>query len=217
MNGRLKVLAMALLLVAPGVANAAPITGVGTLGSFTGTFDYNPGTATLDISLTNTSPLANGGYITALAFNNPDDLITGVVLVSSDGDFGEIGGAGLDDYQNDIMVSPFGFADIGASITGDWLGGGSPVTGIAVGSTVTFSFTFTGSGVGALTTADFMNTFMTGGPPDWLLVRFRGFEDGGSDKVSAVGFPVVPVPEPSSLTLLGGGIAMMIARRRRAR
>jgi hypothetical protein len=47
-----------------------------------------------------------------------------------------------------------------------------------------------------------------------ILVRFRGFENGGSDKV--VGKPCNPVPEPSSIALAVLGVGAVMARRRKA-
>jgi hypothetical protein len=202
-----KILALAtLVLVAPRVAAAAPITGDGSLGDFIGSFDYDP-TGRVIVSLTNTSAAANGGYITALAFNNPNDVITGVTLSSTDTDFSLLG---MPDFTNEFGVSPFGSSDIGASVSNQWLGGGSPVNGIAVGQTATFTFNLTGN-LAALTTASFMNTFSTSGS-EWLLVRFRGFNDGGSDKV-----PGTSVPEPTTIVLLASGLAMIAARQKMRR
>jgi hypothetical protein len=212
---------VALMLAGPATAMAAPIPIASSasdagLGSFTGTIDYDPVLFALTLSLTNTSPAPNGGYLVALAFNNPGNGITDVSLTSTDSDFGLIGGAGPADFRNDISVSPFGNADIGASLHSSWLGGGSPVNGIPVGGSATFTFTFTGSGLGALTVADFVNTPSEGGQDeaDWLMVRFRGFQDGGSDKVGTSLTQVRDVPEPVSLLLLGGGLAALAARRR---
>ncbi len=59
-------------------AHAVPISGTGTLGSFTGDLTYSATTstmATLNISLTNTSPTANTGFITAFVLNNPNNQL----------------------------------------------------------------------------------------------------------------------------------------------
>ncbi|MBX9583701.1 MAG: hypothetical protein K2X87_25645, partial [Gemmataceae bacterium] len=77
------------LAAAVSPAVAGPIFGGPTtpnteaLGAFTGSIVVTPtgaNSATLTITITNTSPAANGGYITAVVFNNPDDLITGATL-----------------------------------------------------------------------------------------------------------------------------------------
>lgn len=168
----------------------------GPLGAFTGTLDYQitgQSSATLLLSLTNTSVASNGGYITAVALY--DEGLTASGFSSSSANFAGLSGP--------IAVSPFPEADFGASATKDaWLGGGSPKGGIAVGQTVTFTWTLTGD-VGSATASSFSD----------ILVRFRGFEDGGSDKV--VGRPSNPVPEPSSIALGLLGVGAVLARRKK--
>ncbi len=110
---------------------AIPISGSGDIGSFTGSWNYTFSSdteATLTVELTNTSPEDNGGYITAFAFNNPDNLITDVTL-SDGGSFGVIGG---DSFLNDVNGQPLGWFDIGAGIGNNWTGGGKPSAGIGV-------------------------------------------------------------------------------------
>jgi hypothetical protein len=211
-----KVLVLAaFVLVTPRIASAMPISGNGVLGDFTGAFDYSYDSNTflgkLVISLTNTSAASNGGYITALAFNNPNDKIDTVSFESDQSYFGLLG---MPDFTNEFGVSPFGSSDIGASVTNQWLGGGSPTSGIGVGQKATFTFQFTGDDLGTLTNASFVNALSTGGGggAEWLLVRFRGFENGGSDKVPGV--PGRSVPEPASIVLLGSGLAMIAARKK---
>ena len=189
---------------------AIPISGSGGLGSFTGdiSYDYDlSGEATLTVTLTNTS--GDGGYITAFAFNNPGDSITGVAL--SDDDFGVIGG---DDFDNDVNCQPLGWFDIGASIGNNWTGGGKPSDGIGVGDGMqTFTFELTG---GLLTTQAFLDALSEdkqGNKLYFFSVRFRGF-DNGSDKVAA---SVVLVPESATIVLLGTGIVGLGLYRRRSR
>src|SRR5262245_7676801 len=60
------------------------------LGNFSATFTYTASSATaatIVVSITNTSPAANGGFLTAFVFNNPDNLITGVSLSSTSSTF----------------------------------------------------------------------------------------------------------------------------------
>lgn len=178
---------MTILLFASGIAFALPIAGTGQLGSFAGDFTYNLGIIT--VSLTNTSPVANGGYLTAFAFGLPGS-VTGTLDSVPEG-FSLLGGSG-----GSISVRPFKDLDLGASSTkGDWLGGGSPKDGLGVGQTGIFKFSLAGN-FSSLTE----ESFSIAGDP-WFAVRFRGFEDGGSDKV----VPGNPVPEPVSMLLFGTG------------
>jgi hypothetical protein len=219
MNKKLLVLAaIAALALAPAIAGAVPIAigGTGTLGTFSGSFDYTPTsstTGTVDIVLNNDSLTA--GFITAFLFNIPTGAdVTTSVLTTSDNDFlpGLLAVDGLGG-------SPFGQFDIGAaSGGGDFQGGGAPQLGIAQFGSATFSFALTGTGLGALTAQDFLSTLSV--PPgvgtegvQSFVVRFRGFPDNGSDKVPNQG-ENPPVPEPGTLSLLGLGLASLAARQR---
>jgi len=100
-------------------------------------------------------------------------------------------------------------------------GGGQPSLGIASGVFgTTFQFTLTGTGLGALTAADFLSTLSVdaGGQGEQaFVVRFRGFETGaGSDKVP-IDITGEPIPEPGTMILLSLGLATLSARRLNSR
>lgn len=170
------------------VFGSAP--GLDGLGSFTGSVTFtatSATTGTLLYSLTNTSPSANGGYITAIAFN----VVDGVSLsfVSGPSTWGLLSA---------VSASPYPSFDFGAG-NGDWLGGGSPTSGIAVGqaATVAYSVTASAAVLAGLTDASFFD----GSNGYAFAARFRGFANGGSDKVLGV----VPGPAPLALGLLAIG------------
>jgi MYXO-CTERM domain-containing protein len=164
------------------------------LGAFTGSFNYvasNATQGTLTITLTNTSVLANGGFLTAFVFNSVNS-VTGLTLSSGPANFS---------LGSNVSAAPFGTYRHGVSTGGGFLGGGNPSRGLAVGATGTFVFAVTASTALALTE----NSFLDGSNDYPFVVRFRGFENGGSDKV--------PTPTPGSLAL--GLIAGLTAARRR--
>jgi hypothetical protein len=189
------------------------------LGNYEGTLDYDPTLFKLTVSLTNTSPVANGGRLTGFLFNNPGNQISTVSLSAGDPDFQLVGGPS---FNNSAAGNPFGGFDIGAALGGNFLGGGSPTPGLGVGASASFVFTFTGTNLGTLTTQSFVNTLSnnpaSGKNPQFFLARFRGFLDGGSDKSPGKDTTNV-IPEPafyqmSGLLLLGGtGLFLRIRRR----
>jgi hypothetical protein len=194
-------------------ADLANTTNPSALGNFTGSFDYSSSSniaAQITVALTNTSPAANGGFLTAFAFNNPFNSISTATLSgdTTSGDFNLLGGAS---FNNSVDANPWGSFDIGAASTTSWLSGGSPNTGIGVGETETFIFDLIGLGLDQLTTQDFIDTLSTGGEY-WFGARFRGFDDGGSDKLPGT---TTIIPEPSTLLLLGTGLAGFILSRRK--
>ncbi|MEJ7640277.1 MAG: hypothetical protein WKF75_20505 [Singulisphaera sp.] len=149
--------------------------------------------------LINTSPATNGGYITAFVLN---DLGT-----ASGGDINNVAsftatdpdGAGsgqpfalLSGSTSSISIkaSPFGVFDIGASLSGGdfYGGGGSPSQGIGVGESATFTFNVTGTNLLNLSQASLEAALSDGlgGRNSFFVVRFRGFQNDGSDKVPAM-------------------------------
>ncbi len=214
------VISSVLLLLAafPQPSHAIMINGTGALGSFTGDFTYDGGPSELTVSLSNTTPDAEGGFLTAFAFNNPSGLITVVDLTSDNPNFNLLGETSFD---NTIAAQPFGSFDIGAASTNSWQGGGNPSGGIAVGvgNKAMFMFDLTCGGMlclGFLSTDAFLSTLSNnpqGGGDQFFVARFRGFEDEGSDKV-----PGTPIPEPGTLLLIGCGlVGVGVGVRRRNR
>jgi len=178
------------------------------LGAFEGTLSYSYDDffdiGTLVVELTNTSDPSNGGFITAFLFNidSTDDDASAELTDASHDAFRNATGKGLNGM-------PFGRRfDAGAGLRGKFQGGGNPAGGVAVGDTGIFTFEVTADDAADLDAINFVE-----GPHDFnFVVRFRGFEDGGSDKTPAA---VVPLPAPFLLGLAGVPLAI-IARRRSA-
>jgi hypothetical protein len=196
------------------VINIASQLGLENNGVFTGSLEYtftNASTAKLVVNLLNSNASNAGGKLTAFAFNNPGNKISGVSLSSSLGTMsGLLGGAS---YNNTVSGSPFGNLDIGATTGSGWIGGGSPNGGIQRGNSATFTFNLTGSSLNTLTTNSFINELNSSG--QFFAVRFRGFDNGGSDKVAG---KLAAIPEPAfyqmSGLLLMGGTGLFLRNRR---
>ena len=199
------------------VAVPQNISGTGALGAFTGAFTYtvfDSSSAQISITIENVSPAPNGGYVTAFAFNNPGNQIGGVTLSSAPANFGLLFG------DNAVDASPNGNFDIGASTGGGYQGGGMPQDGLGVGDLGVFVFDLTGAGLDLLTEDSFISELSVppgiGDGAEALVVRFRGFEDGGSDKVPGVFVPIpeIEVPAPAAMLLFGLGVLALGTRRR---
>ena len=167
--------------------------GIEGLGSFSGSIGY--ASNVLTITLTNDLASAAGGKITGLVFNI-DGNATASLASTTYASFADLG--------TSPSASPFGTFEAGAAMGGSWTGGGSPNAGIARGATGIFTFNVTGAGAGSLTAS----SFITGGNGVNFAVRFRGFDNGGSDKTAGN-----LVPAPASLAVLG--LAAVGIRRRR--
>jgi hypothetical protein len=171
-------------------------------GAYTGTVTFTSNTATtgtLAVSLTNTSTFAGGRITGLILLNNAEWAGVTVALASTSN-------AAFTDTSTE-SGSPFGDFRGGMALGGSWLGGGSPNSGTPIGSTLTATFNISGTGVGAMTAANFVNPVAG---HYQFVVRFRGFENGGSDKL-----PAQIVPAPGAAAALFGAGGLMAARRRR--
>ncbi len=205
-----KILGLILLLSFLAIPRASYATillvGNGTWGDFEGSFAYNPlsaASAKLEIILKNTSPVANGGYLTGFVFNNPSNLIEGVTTSTIPGEFTNTNFQllGATTFNNGVSASPYGDFDIGAALGGMFLGGGSPNSGIPVNDDDKFVFYLSGNGLNTINELSFINEKADGGN-EFFMARFKGLRVGeGSEKV-----PGDVVPEPATLSLLGLGL-----------
>lgn len=179
------------------------LRGLSDLGSFTGSMEWRPpsagsvdGCGELVISLTNTSPAANGGYLTGLAVN----FIAGLTVTFNADPVQLPGWVGF----NSQTCPPWGVFDAGAALGGDWSGGGDPNQGIPVGQTRSFGFSVCGDP--ALLASLETEELFREGDHFAFAARFKGFVNGGSDKVPA------QLPAPGAAAVLLGSFA---GRRRR--
>ncbi|MBW2313966.1 MAG: hypothetical protein JRH10_07220 [Deltaproteobacteria bacterium] len=171
------------------------------------------GSDTLTITIENTANAVavTAAVVTGFAFNLPDE-VTGVSGFSASGTLDDSAWAFLLPPGN----APGGYLfEIGAG-TGPNIAGGSPNDGFAIGTTATFTFTFTGT-LGGLTADDFLGELEDGasGPSDFG-VRFQAIPDGaGSDFADGAGSDFALVPAPGVALLFAASLPAFLALRRR--
>lgn len=186
-----------MLFVQGDLASAVEQTGA----TFQGSLEYVPqggSLGTLTITLTNTSPSSVGGFLTAFVFNvdSTDSGSSGSEVSKPNNNWSLL--------LNE-SAAPFGSPyDLGSSTSGGFEGGGPPSRGLAIGETGTWIFNIQAADAAVLTEDSFVN-----GPfAQNFVVRFRGLDNGGSDKVG-----LTSIPTPGALALVG--VAGLVGLRRR--
>jgi hypothetical protein len=166
-------------------------------------FFYNTGAGTLNINITNSSSATLGNpVLTAFGFNVPQGA-TGVSDFT--GPTGWNSAFALDGIETPNL---FGDFDI-AAITGSNGIGGDPQKGIGVGVSGSFMFTLIGNdNIFKWTEEAFLSSLSEpkniNDVPQYFFARFQSasIDEIGSD----IAVPVNPVPEPTTMLLLGTGL-----------
>ena len=167
------------------------LTGTGSLGSYSAHFTWDGNTLNLD--LTNLSDPSNGGYITGLLLNLP----TGNTFNDTSSDTHLLA---LLPSNHGYNGAPYGRFDYGYALKGNFLGGSKPDDGIAVGNTGHFEFSDWSNAENFDIQDAFLNLATLDENDTNLLVRFKGFNNGGTDKVLATYLPSTDgSDDPSSL------------------
>ncbi|NVZ08680.1 hypothetical protein HW932_05330 [Allochromatium humboldtianum] len=182
------------LLLGAAVVQAATFMAVGQegYGKAEGTVDYLGGVLTVTVKNTMGGNITSG-FITGIAIDAPED-VSGASLVSPGAPWEYVPEGGFGDAE--LNTAPYTGYDFGAALNADWLGGGNPNSGIAIGHSQTFTFNL--SGMDTYVSEDFTN----------LVIRFKAIQINGqgdfSDKAPSVPLPAAAYLFGSALIGLAG-------------
>ena len=217
----------ALLVISPCV-QALLVTGdnansISGLGEFNAQFGWNGKELLLD--LTNTSSQEVGGVLTGFLLNLPEGTTFHTTFTNTSL-------LPLLPHQQGYSGAPFGHFDYGYAMDGNYFGEGKAHAGIMPGQTGHFVFGDweTAADVGVETFFTLSNFIQP--TPIPFVARFRGFEDGLSDKVPGIlddfhpldllrdhggmnccnPVTLLQVPVSSTLSLFMLGIGLLVTR-----
>lgn len=237
---RLSVFAYSVALAVTAAAHAtvsmdlAGLAGTGVTGHVDFSYSAISDTsATITVSLENTTSAAIGGFITGWAFNVP--TIGGISFTSFgadalDGGVTELGVPNESGwwtkyaFEDSKTPNDAGDFDVGVknndNINSFISGGSGSGSNVGIGETTTFTLAVVGTGLDDLSNGafetEFFGEFSSGDPSgDYAFgARYQGLENGGSDLATGTGTPVIPVPASAIMCLLGlAGAGLFRGRR----